>query len=318
MIRSDLHIEEPATNNICVCILAYNEQKHIGDTIHAILAGNGDLNVDVIVYANGCTDKTADVVRGLCKTIPNLRLRELAKASKPNAWNTAITENTNPVLFFSDGDVRPEPGSVAALRKYFDEHPEISLVCSKVWPAMHGLKFEQRLTGFLQIPFSQDYHTGGFYAVRRSHLMDQLKKKGLEGIPEGVVGEDEFLEALMPQNAFLVAREKVFYKPPTFADYWKWLARIRWQEEQLVQVYGDLLTNQAPSSRGFPGGRLASKLVSGQNPIRMLLGLTATGLRTVVKLVFKARIDRCYRDLGPVRREGQNILSQVTRSGSAK
>ena len=305
-------------DNVCVCVLAYNEQKHIQDTIHAILAGNGDMSFDVIVYANGCTDKTADVVRGLCETTPNLRLRELAKASKPNAWNTAFAENTNPILFFSDGDVRPEPGSVAALRRYFDEHREVSLVCSQVWPDAHGSTFGQHLTGFLQIPLSQDFHAGGFYAVRRSHLMARLEEKGLEGIPEGVVGEDEFLEALMPQNAFLVAREKVFYEPPTFADYWKWLARIRWQEEQLVQVYGDLLADPTRSSRGSRGGGVASKLASGQGPFRMLIGLTAAGLRTVVKAACKGRIDRCYRNLGPVRREGRNILSRATRSESAK
>ena len=318
MIRSDLYTEEQAMNDICVCILAYNEQKHIQDTIRAILADNGNLDFNVVVYANGCTDKTVDMVRELCETIPNLRLRELKKASKPNAWNTAFAENTNPILFFSDGDVRPEPGSVAALRRYFDKHPEVSLVCSQFWPDAHGLTFEQHLAGFLQIPFAQDFHAGGFYAVRRSHLMARLEEKGLEGIPEGVVGEDEFLEALMPQNAFFVAREKVFSEPPKFADFLKYLARIRWQEEQLAEVYGDLLADQTRAPSGFLGGRLASKLASGQGPLRMLIGLTATGLRTVVKVACKGRIDRYYRNLGPVRSEGQDILSEATRSESAK
>ncbi len=305
-------------NDVCVCVLAYNEQKHLADTIHAILAGNGDVDFDIVVYANGCTDKTADVVRGLCETTPNLRLRELTKASKPNAWNTAFAENTNSVLFFSDGDVRPEPGSVAALWRYLDEHAEVSLVCSQFWPDAHGLKFEQRLTGFLQIPLAQDFLSGQFYAVRRSHLLAQLEAKGLKGIPEGVAVEDDFLKALVPQNAFFVARQKVFYEPPTFADYWKYLARIRWQEEQLVQFYSDLLADETCSSRGFRGGRLASKLAGGQGPFRMLIGLTAAGLRTVVKAACKGRIDRCYRNLGPVRCDGRDILSHATRAEFTK
>ena len=148
--------------------------------------------------------------------------------------------------------------------------------------------------------------------------MARLEEKGLEGIPLGVVGEDEFLEALIPKNAFFVAREKVFFQPPTFADYWMYLARIRWQEEQLVQVYGDLLADQTRTSKGFRGGRFASKLASCRGPFRLLVGLTAAGLRTVVKTACKGRIDRCYRNLGPVRREGRNILSQATRSESAK
>jgi glycosyltransferase involved in cell wall biosynthesis len=305
-------------NDVCVCILAYNEQKHIADTIRAILTGNGDLRFDVIVYANGCTDKTVDVVRGLCERTPNLRLRELTKPSKPNAWNTAFLENTNPILFFSDGDVRPQPGSVAALRRYFDEHPQASLVCSQFWPENHGLTFEQHVTGLLQIPLAQDYLSGAFYAVRRSQVSAQLNEKGLDGIPEGVVGEDEFLGALTPQDALIVAREKVYYEPPLFADYCKFLARLRWQEEQRIQIYGGLLDDRSRATGSSGWRRISRKLARRQGLARTLLGLTSVVMRTAVKAVFRSRIDRCYRALGPVCREGRNILSCATRSESAK
>lgn len=318
MIRRDVCAGELTMNDVCVCILAYNEQKHIEDTIRAILTGNGDMSFDVVVYANGCTDRTADVVRGLCETTPGLRLRELAKASKPKAWNTAFAENTNSILFFSDGDVRPEPGSVVALCRYFDKHPDLSLVCSQFRPDARGLTFSRHLTGFLQIPLSQDFHAGGFYAVRRSRLIARLREKGLDGIPEGVVGEDAFLGMLMPRDAFLVARESVSCEPPSFDDYWRYLARVRWQEEQLLHVYGDLLGERTGVLRKSCGSRLAGKLASGNGAARMLLGLTSAGLRTIVKAIFKTRIDRAYSELGPVGREGRSILSQATRSGSAK
>ena len=303
--------------DVCVCVLAYNEQRHIANTIQAILCGNGDMDFDIVVYANGCTDRTADVVKELCQTIANLRLRELSKPSKSHAWTTAFAENVNAILFFSDGDVRPEPGSVVALSRCLGERPEVALVCSQLWPDTHGLSFEQRLTGFLQIPLAQDFLTG-FYAIRRSHLLERLREKGLDGIPEGVVGEDEFLQRLVPANAFLVARQKVFYRPPVLNDYWKYLARMRWQEEQRLKAYGDLFADDKDEPRRFWSGRVAKKLRSGQGLRRTLLGVASSGLRTVVKSVFKAKIDTYYRDLGPVCREGRNILSQATRSESAK
>ena len=120
------------------------------------------------------------------------------------------------------------------------------------------------------------------------------------------------------RNAFLVARQKVFYRPPVLNDYWKYLARMRWQEEQRLKAYGDLFADDKDEPRRFWSGRVAKKLLSGQGLRRTLLGVASSGLRTVVKSVFKARIDRYYRDLGPVCREGRNILSQATRSESAK
>lgn len=311
-------VGEPGVKDVCVCILAYNEQKHIADTIRAVSTGNGDAAFDIIVYANGCTDNTADVVRALCATIPNLRLRELAKASKPNAWNTAFAENDTPFLFFSDGDVRPEPGSVVVLRRCFEEHPHISLVCSQFWPHTRGLSIQRRLTGFLQIPLAQDFLTGQFYAVRRSYMKARLADLCLQGVPEGIVGEDAFLGLLFPGDMFLVAREKVFYEPPTVADYWKYLARMRWQGEQLTEFYGNLLAERGHGSNGSSRARLAAKLAAGQGLPRTLLGLLAAASRTVVKSLFKAKIDKCYRGLGSVCREGNTILSHSTRSESAK
>lgn len=101
------------------------------------------------------------------------------------------------------------------------------------------------------------------------------------------------------------------------ADYWRYLARIRWQEEQLKQVLGhELIDRAAVSQNAFV--RLASKLTGRQGPTRLMLGLAAAGTRAVVKAVFRSRIDRDYRRLGPISAEGRRILSQATRSQSAK
>jgi hypothetical protein len=170
----------------------------------------------------------------------------------------------------------------------------------------------------LQIPLAQDFLSGQFYGVRRSHLAARLEEKGLQGIPEGIVAEDAFLQSLFARDAFLVAREKVFYEPPAFADYWKYLARTRWQVKQLLDVYGDLFAERERGANGGRRTRLAAKLAGGRGPARTLLGLAAAASRTAVKAIFKARIDQCYRKLGPVCREGRNILSHGTRSESVK
>lgn len=301
----------------CVCILAYNEQSHIARTIHAVLNGNEDVDFDIIVYANGCTDRTADLVRELSDSIPNLRLRELDRASKPNAWNTAFAENTNPILLFSDGDVIPEPGSVSALTRHLQDNPSVSLICSELWPNKGGLTAQQRLVGFLQIPLVQDFHVGGFYAVRRDALDAALQAKQLTGIPEGVAGEDGFVELLFAPAQFRAATKKVYYDPPALDDYCRYLARIRWQNEQLAEVYPEFLERSTLGSRPVLL-RLRDKVIAANGIGRFLLGVSSTASRCLFKTVFRRRIHAYYLGLGPVVRDGESILGTATRSESTK
>lgn len=304
--------------DICICILAHNEQKHIAETIEAIAENCADLECDIKVYANGCTDATVAIVRDLALRLPNLSLRELDVASKPNAWNTAFHENANPILVFSDGDVIPEAGAIEALwRLVTKEQPETILAGCSIWPRKAGLTLGQRFVGLLQIPLKQTFLAGGLYAVRKTELLLEMQAKALDGIPLGIVGEDAFLEQLVPADKFNIIAHKVYYEPPILADYWKYLARMRWQEEQLAGLYHNLLCKQAYLKQGILV-RVGKKKPMDQSVKRFLLGVAASGLRCVVKAMFRGRINRCYGAMGLVNKDGKNILSEASRSSSAK
>ncbi len=229
-------IQEGRETDACVCVLAHNEQKHIASTIKAIIDGNREVEFDIIVYANGCTDNTVDIVKNLFEIYPNLHLRELDKASKSLAWNTAFHENADSILIFSDGDVEPEQGTVAALCNSLKENSEITLASCQYWPQKNGLSFEQKLTGLMQIPLVQDFLTGCFYGVGRKRLEAEFVHHSLLGIPDGLVGEDFFLSSLIPDRNFTVIEKKCYYEPPSLEDYRRYLARIRWQEKQVASV----------------------------------------------------------------------------------
>lgn len=252
------------------------------------------------------------------RTIPRLVLRELAVASKPNAWNAAFQENTHAVLVFSDGDVIPEKGAIDALCRLFTgERPDVILAGCSLWPKKSSLSIGQKVVGFLQIPLRQTFLAGGLYAVWREGLKHELLQVGLEGIPVGVVAEDTFLEKLTPVEHFAIIDHKFFYEPPAWADYWKYLARVRWQDEQLTAMYGNLLAADVKRSQSSMG-RLAVKMLGGRQPGRLLLGLVGTGMRSIVKMLYSRRIIGHYRALGPIVREGRAILSDASRSRSAK
>nr|MDA8087048.1 glycosyltransferase [Nitrospiraceae bacterium] len=67
----------------CICVLAYNEERHIAGTLEAIIKNAPEPLFDIKVYPNGCTDRTVEIVRGLQKSCPRIEINELPQASKP-------------------------------------------------------------------------------------------------------------------------------------------------------------------------------------------------------------------------------------------
>ena len=303
--------------DVCVCILAHNEQKHIAATIKSIIDGNKAVDFDVIVYANGCTDGTVEIVQSLFATYPNLRLRVLKKASKTLAWNTAFNENTTPFIIFSDGDVQPEPETVAALCSCMGSYSEITIASCQYWPQKKRMSFEQEITGLMQVPLVQDFLTGCFYGVRREALHAEFQRHSLPGIPDGIVGEDFFLSSLVPARNFTVIEKKCYYEPPTIEDYKKYLARIRWQEKQVYSVHAGCLDSSTGRKRTL------STIIKQKKPYyqgigRLCQGIMAAAMRHAFICIYKKQISRYYESFGSVVRDGESILSKATRSNSTK
>lgn len=304
--------------DICVCILAHNEQKHIASTIKSIINGNRDVYFDIVVYANGCTDDTTKIVKSLIQLYPNLRLRELEKASKSLAWNTAFQENNESILLFADGDVEPEADSVFTLYKCIMKKANFTLASCQYWPQKSGLSYSQKFTGLLQIPLVQDFLTGCFYAVKKINLENEFEKHNISGIPDGIVGEDYFIELLVPEQDFTIVEKKCFYEPPVIEDYLKYLARMRWQEKQIESIFGNFFPGSLPGQQRELLTVLKKKLLYYQGAGRLLLGILTTSMRSVFIFSNRKQINMYYQSLGDVVRQGESILSKATRSSSAK
>lgn len=298
--------------SVSVCIFAYNEEKHIATTISAILAGTGEDDFPLYVYANGCSDRTVDICRKLAESNHRIHIRELAVASKPSAWDTAFSEQSAEFIVFADGDILPDPGAVGQLVKALKGNPRaVIATCTQV-PLARGLKLGQRVVGFLQLPFAQDFLAGGFYVAKRQALVDLLVGKGYSSIPLGVTGEDCFLGFLVGADRLLVSECRCAYEPPDISDYCRYLARIQWQNEQLALFAQG---SYARSARGI--SRILEKYKRCQHKGRLLAMLIPVILRYVFKVLAAPAIRRSYRELGPVREDGAVIL-QHSRSNSSK
>jgi len=304
---------DTSSTDYAVCILAHNEEKHIARTLTAVIDESSESGAQLYLYANGCTDSTVAIAQQFVERAARLHLREIARASKPNAWNAAFSEVTADYLVFSDGDILPEPGAISRLVSVLRANPHVVIASSKLLPLKQGLDFQQMLVGFMQLPVLQQCLCGGLYAVRCGALAEALSRKGYSLLPEGVTGEDGFLQFILDKGQLTIADCVSFYEPPDIPDYLRYLARIRWQNDQLMLLLGAI-----PGQGQGVIGKLLFKIKKTEDLKYLLLSSSAFLTKFVFKFMFRTRIDRIYRSLGPVTGDGAMILCRLTRSTSTK
>jgi glycosyltransferase involved in cell wall biosynthesis len=104
-------------------VLAHNEERHIAACLDSIFDAEPGRAFDVFVMANGCSDRTEEIVVEYGKRRAGVHLVSIALGDKCNAWNVFVHETVparapdRDVYFFMDGDARVVPGSFSAMAK---------------------------------------------------------------------------------------------------------------------------------------------------------------------------------------------------------
>lgn len=111
-------------------VLAHNEESCIAACLDSLFDGEPSARLDVYVMANGCTDRTEEVVVRYARRRPEVHLVSIRLGDKCNAWNVFIHETVvslcpdRDVYFFMDGDARIAPGSLTALAEALSSNPK--------------------------------------------------------------------------------------------------------------------------------------------------------------------------------------------------
>ena len=106
-----------------VMVLAHNEERHITACLDSIFLADPDRSFEVFVMANGCTDRTEEIVRQYGRRRPEVHLVSIALGDKCNAWNVFIHETVpalcpgREIYFFMDGDARAVRGAFTAMAR---------------------------------------------------------------------------------------------------------------------------------------------------------------------------------------------------------
>lgn len=298
--------------SVAVCVLAHNEERFIERAIRNIL-NTESTDFNITVYSNGCSDRTSEIVEELGRDNARIRNVEIKTPSKVNAWNEAFNENQQEVLVFCDGDVVPEQNAVDQLLFDLVSVPERILVSTRLFPLLTDASLERRAVGFMQLPLKHEFLSGGMYAFKKAALLEKLREKNLLGIPKGITGEDYFLEHIVEGVGFYISQVKNYYEPPGFKDYIRYLARLKWQNSQLLAVIGE-----HPEKSLSKWGKFKRKFSGHHERTYLALSIPAVILRSMFKIIFARRINQALDQLGPVVSDGERILRVSTRANSTK
>ena len=96
-------------NRVSVCIPAHNEESSIGQLIDSIFtqAGNQTLVDEVLVYCDGCTDKTVDIVSK--KQIKEKRIKIIVSKKRSGlsaGQNTLLSKAKNGIIVLINSDIK--------------------------------------------------------------------------------------------------------------------------------------------------------------------------------------------------------------------
>jgi glycosyltransferase involved in cell wall biosynthesis len=154
---------------LSVIIPASNEEGYIGACLRAVLASD-PVEAEVIVVANGCRDRTAEVARGFAQAAAargwGFQVLDLVQGSKPGALNAGDAVAKGDLRAYVDADIVVTPGVLAQLvaalagdqPRYAGGTPRIPTARS--WVTRAYARF------WLMLPFARSTAPGfGLFAV---------------------------------------------------------------------------------------------------------------------------------------------------------
>ncbi|MFA6049017.1 MAG: glycosyltransferase [Candidatus Micrarchaeia archaeon] len=207
---------------VSIIIPARNEEKAIARGVsHALLQKFPEgVGKEILVVANGCTDRTPQIVREISAAHPQVRLVELKKASKPDAWNAGVRKAKGSTLVFMDADVMPRAGAINALKKAVAQGARVA-VGRRLHVAEDGTGRVMRKLEHIDKKLGLPQGLWGMlYALKRE---DALK---LSPMPSHVTMEDYWLDQKIGGNYAIVPSAKFEYPiSPTLRRFFEDVSR---------------------------------------------------------------------------------------------
>lgn len=209
-----------------VVIAAHNEEAVIGRTLDALLASAGELPLEVIVSANGCTDKTA-----VAASRPGVTVIDRPEAGKAAALNAGDEAATSFPRFYLDADIVVPNGAVKQILERFAADPAPLVVVPGRHLAVHGRPWPVR--AYFAISERLPAFRDGIFG-RGLIVISEAGRSRFAAFPE-LIADDLFLDSQFAahERAEVAGVQVVVETPHTSRDLLNRLARVRRGNSQL-------------------------------------------------------------------------------------
>ena len=177
-----------------VMVLAHNEERHIAACLDSIFAADPDRRFDIYVMANGCTDRTEDIVTAYAKRRAGVHLVSIALGDKCNAWNVFVHDvvparcPSRDIYFFMDGDARAAPGSFTAMARTLRSEPDAHAAAAVPTTGRNVVRDRRKILELREL-------VANLYALR-GEFVERARAKNAR-IPLHLEGDDGLIGALV-------------------------------------------------------------------------------------------------------------------------
>jgi glycosyltransferase involved in cell wall biosynthesis len=227
---------------LSIIIPASNEEGYIGACLTALLASDA-VQAEVIVVANGCRDKTADVARGFAAAFAakgwGFKVVDLVEGSKPGALNAGDAVAVGAARVYLDADVVVTPPVMAQLARALAQDVAIYAGATPCIPRARSWVTRAYARFWLGLPFAQSVAPGyGLFAVN-------AKGRARWGDFPAIISDDTFVRLQFAPHE-RVQVQGVYDWP--MSEGFGALVRVRRRQDagmtQIAAQYPGLLRNE--------------------------------------------------------------------------
>lgn len=214
-----------------VLIAAHNEEAVLGQTLDGLLDGDAAAPLEVIVAANGCTDRTVSVAGSRHVTVV-----EVPSAGKAAALNAAERRATGYPRIYLDADVRLDKAAVErlseALRAGTEKPRRVALVAVPT-RVVDASASSVAVRMYYRVHTLHPAYATGIFG-RGAIAVSETGRRRFAAFPE-VIADDLFLDSLFDDSeaAHLDDVTSVVVAAASMAALLRRLARVRRGNAQL-------------------------------------------------------------------------------------